>query len=62
MRIFKGWRTIIFNALWPVLPILQMTEWYDIIPPKYLPFYMVAVALLGMWLRKQTTTPLGQRE
>lgn len=56
----KGWRTITLNALASVVPILSMTEVANVIPPEWLPWYALALALANMWMRKITTTPLGR--
>ena len=61
MSIFKGYKTIIFNVLATVLPILELTELTAVIPANYLPFYVLAIALGNMCLRSVTTTPLGKQ-
>lgn len=57
----KGWRTIVFNTLTLILPIMEMSEWKDIIPNEYLPHYMAAVAIINLALRLVTTTPVGKK-
>jgi hypothetical protein len=56
----KGWRTMLVNLILSILPILQLTELMAIMPDKYLPYYALVMALANMWMRKITTTPLGQ--
>ena len=56
----KGYKTIIFNVLATVVPILEITEFTAVISPEYLPFYMLSIALGNMYLRSVTTTPLGK--
>lgn len=56
----KGYRTIILNALASVLPVLELTEWYAVLPDDWVPYYVLALALLNMWMRSITTTPVGQ--
>jgi len=65
---FKGWRTIIINVLLSILPLIEvvgtllnMPEMRGVIPPEYLPWYGLAVAIINMILRKLTTTPLGKK-
>jgi hypothetical protein len=69
----KGYRTLIFNLLaaLPVivlelghtlLPVLSIPEMQAVIPPKWLPWYLLAVALGNLALRKVTTTPMGRSE
>lgn len=60
-RKLKGWRTIVINTLLSILPILELTEFRGLIPSEYLPVYALAVAVINVWLRTNTTTPLGQR-
>jgi len=56
----KGWRTIAFNVLAAVIPLLELTEVQAIIPREYLDFYMLGVALANIGLRYITTSPVGQ--
>lgn len=57
----KGWRTVVFNVLAAVLPVLELTELRDVLPPDWLPWYALAVAIGNVWLRSITTTPMGQK-
>lgn len=69
----KGYRTLIVNtvagalaalelALPPLLEVLGMPELRGILPEGWLPYYALALALLNIWLRSITTTPVGRRE
>lgn len=58
----KGWRTVIFNTLVLILPILEMSEWRDIIPNEYVPHYIIGVAIINLALRLVTTTPVGKKD
>ena len=60
-RSFKGWRTLVFNILSAAVPVVSLTEWWDVFPPSYLPYWMLAVAVANVVLRMMTTTPVGQR-
>jgi len=60
MTILKGWRTVAFNVLSMVLPILEMTEVMDVIPDDWLIWYSLGIALANLLLRYVTTTPVGQ--
>lgn len=57
----KGWRTVIVNVLLAVVPVLELAELRDVIPDAYLPWYSLGVVLLNLYLRKITTTPIGQK-
>lgn len=57
----KGWRTLAFNILTGIVPILSLTEWVDILPPDYVPYWMLGVAIANVWLRMITTTPVGRK-
>ncbi len=58
---FKGWKTVTFNVLAAVVPILELTEMKGIVPEEYLPFYVLAVAMGNVYLRSVTTTPMGKK-
>lgn len=69
----KGYRTLILNtiagalaalelALPHVLEVLGMPELRGILPEGWLPYYALALALLNIWLRTITTTPVGRKE
>lgn len=57
----KGYRTIIANILVAVVPILELTEWQDVMPDTWLPWFILGVAVLNLALRYVTTTPVGQK-
>lgn len=58
---FKGWKTVTFNVLAAIVPILELTEMKGIVPEEYLPFYALAVAMGNVYLRSVTTTPMGKK-
>lgn len=58
----KGWRTILFNAVSSIVPILSLTEWHGLIPAEWLPYWLLFVAVANLWLRVITTTPVGKSE
>lgn len=58
----KGFRTITFNVLATAVPILELTEFRDVLPDVWLPWYALGVALANMYLRYITTTALGQKD
>jgi hypothetical protein len=71
MSRLKGYRTIIVNALAglvaalelllpAVLELVGMPEWRGVLPPGWLPYYALGLALANIWLRSITTTPLGK--
>lgn len=57
----KGYKTILFNLVAAVVPILELTELKEFIPENYLPVYMLVVAVGNLFLRMVTTTPVGKR-
>lgn len=59
---FKGYRTIIINALASILPILELTEVMNVMPPDWQPWYALGLVLLNLFLRAITTTPVGRKE
>ncbi len=57
----KGWRTVAFNILSTAVPILSLTEWRDVLPEDWMPWWMLGVALANVWLRMITTGPVGTK-
>ncbi len=57
----KGYRTLAFNILSTVVPIVSLTEWNEAIPAEYLPYWLLFVALVNILLRMVTTTPVGRK-
>jgi|TARA_R110000782_G_scaffold3228_9_gene11964 hypothetical protein len=60
-NMFKGWKTVTFNVLAAVVPLLELTELKGLVPVEYLPYYALSVALGNMYLRSITTTPMGKK-
>ena len=58
---FKGWKTVTFNILAAIVPVLELTELKGAVPEEYLPFYALAVAMGNVYLRSVTTTPMGKK-
>lgn len=58
----KGWRTIAFNVVSAILPIMELTELRDVIPEQWVLYYVLAVAVGNIYLRTVTTTPIGRPE
>lgn len=64
----KGYRTWIVNIALAILPlaevlgpIVNLPEVAAVIPEEYTAWYMLAVALINLYLRWITTTPLGRK-
>lgn len=57
----KGWRTLIANILFAIVPIMELSELRDVLPDDWLPYYALVVVLANMLLRYLTTTPVGQK-
>jgi len=57
----KGFRTITANILFAVVPVLELTEFRDVLPSEWLPWYTLSVVLANMALRVITTTPVGTK-
>ena len=69
MNMFRGFRTIVVNAVMalpllaePVGQILNAPEIRDVIPAPYLPYYGIGMVVVNMILRSITTTPVGRRK
>jgi hypothetical protein len=64
----KGWKTIIVNvvlgiagAAYPLYLQLQSVDLTPVIPAKYVAFFVVGNALIGIGLRCITTGPIGSK-
>lgn len=57
----KGYKTITFNLLAAVVPLMELTELKAVVPDDYMPVYLLVVALGNVWLRSITTTPVGKK-
>lgn len=55
---FKGFKTIIFNVLAAILPILEASSVTDTMNDEYTALYTAAVAGANLYLRFKTTTPV----
>ena len=56
----KGYKTLAFAVVTAIVPLLGMAEILVLIPPEYVPHYMLAVAIATAGLRFVTTTPIGK--
>jgi hypothetical protein len=56
----KGYRTILFNLLAAVIPVIELTELRAVVPDNYLPIYVLVLAMGNLYLRSVTTTPIGK--
>jgi hypothetical protein len=57
----KGYRTVLVNTLLTVMPILEMTELLSVLPDGWQNWYAIAMAVINLWLRSITTTPMGKK-
>jgi hypothetical protein len=57
----KGYRTILVNTLLTIMPILEMTELLSVLPDGWQNWYAIAMAVINLWLRSITTTPVGKK-
>nr|WP_306267595.1 hypothetical protein [Pararhizobium sp. IMCC3301] len=64
----KGFRTLIANSVVIALPVIGETlafldvfDWKSVLPPDYAGWFILAVGLLNIWLRFNTTTPVGEK-
>jgi len=54
----KGYRTIIFNGLVGTVGILETADFSFLSDDTKGPL-LIAIAIIGFWLRLLTTTPMG---
>jgi len=57
----KGYRTLIFNLLAAILPVLQAADLTAVLSPQGIAAYGVATAVANIGLRALTTTPVGKK-
>lgn len=57
----KGYRTMTVNTLLMVMPILEMSEFLSVLPEGWQNWYAIAMAVINLWLRSITTTPVGKK-
>jgi hypothetical protein len=57
----KGYRTMAVNTLLMVMPILEMSELLSVLPEGWQNWYAIAMAVINLWLRSITTTPMGKK-
>ena len=65
---FKGYRTLGFNAVASVAPVIDVlqglvnsTDVASMIPDQYMPLYALIVAIGNALLRFKTDTAVGQK-
>lgn len=58
---FKGFKTIIFNLLAAILPILEASSLTDTMNDEFTALYTAAVTGVNLYLRFKTTTPVFNR-
>ena len=56
----KGWKTILFAIIGGALSSLEAFNWMDVLPDAYEPFAIPVIFAVFAWLRKLTTTPVGE--
>ena len=57
----KGWRTLIFNAGVAALGVAAAFDWTSVLAAPYAGLIVTGIGVVGMILRTQTTTPVGQK-
>lgn len=60
MACIKGFRTVCVNFLLALMPVLEMSEILDVLPENYEAPYAIFIALVNLYLRSVTTTPIGR--
>lgn len=56
----KGFRTLVINIALAIMPILEMSEMLDVLPDGFEAAYAILIALVNLYLRSITTTPVGK--
>lgn len=58
-KVFKGWRTRVFNGVSAVLAILEVAD-LSFLPNGQGPAIALGITFVNLMLREDTTTPAGQ--
>lgn len=59
IRRLKGLRTLIVNFLMAIVPVLEVSGLVTILPPDWLPIYMIGMTAANIVLRLVTSTAVG---
>lgn len=59
-KVLKGYRTAVFNGLIGTVGILETAD-YSFLPDETKGPLLIAIAIIGLWLRVLTTTPIGEK-
>lgn len=62
MQFLKGWNTIIFNVLSAIFGVLESTDFTNVIPAEFQGYVITFIAIVNIYLRAQTNTPIGRKE
>lgn len=57
----KGWRTVVFNIVSTIMPIISLTEFRDVLPQSWWAWYALIVTVGNIYLRYRTTSPIGKK-
>ena len=58
----KGFKTVIFNSLGSIMPILEVSGITGVLEGDSLKWYVIAMAAANIMLRFMTSTAVGQAE
>lgn len=58
----KGFKTVIFNSLVSIMPILEVSGITGVLDGDALKWYVIAMAAANIVLRFMTSTAVGQAE
>jgi hypothetical protein len=56
----KGWRTLLFAGVVALAGVLEQFDWLQIVPAQWNGLVLVVVGIVVAWLRKITTTSVGE--
>jgi len=58
MEMIKGWKTVIFNILAAILPVLEVVDLTDVLGDSGMAIYGAVIAGINLVLRSLTDTPI----
>jgi len=56
----KGWRTLLFAGIVAIAGVLEQFDWFSVVPEGWGGLAVVVIGIVVAYLRKITTTPLGE--
>ena len=60
-EMIKGWKTTLFGVLTGSIGLLETFDWASIVRDDLMPYWMLGIGVLIVYLRFRTTTAVGEK-